>query len=159
MINKKNNPPTPEQRHQKFRNLFRKVNSWVAIATFFVIFGYTKTSNAQSYPKTYQTWNDVGEDYDNSIDVAYSVTQCDSAGKDSIFLMVFNEKPTADTSSFDLTIFSADKKDSTVISFTVELAISEMARHECGSGLRKDLAIRVPEGYDPEKLTVAVKFD
>lgn len=126
----------------------------------FFIFGFSVKSDAQTYPKDYGFWMEAGENQSKGIDISCKSSKCSSSSSDSLFVRIFNEKAIGDTTSFDVIMYNNNQSDSTVTSIVnFVLESGEMADHDCGSGSNSSLAIPIPTGYDPEKITIHIKFN
>jgi len=123
----------------------------------FFLLGSIKAS-AQSYPKVSQPYLLVEENHTSMVEVSAMIAQTDSIGTDSVYVMVFNEKPKKETVSFDFKVVNAGNTDSTTKSFTINMEIGEMAIPACGNGSYRNLVFALPNGYDPKKSTFSVKF-
>lgn len=127
------------------------------LITGFILLG-NLNSNAQTYPKIHQSYKLIEENHKDMVEVSVMVAQCDSTGSDSVYVMIFNEKPVSDTVEFELFLYKHDKSDSTSKSFSYNCGIAEMAIPSCGNGSLRSLVFALPSGYDPEKVTFSVKF-
>lgn len=140
---------SPSGRFPLFKTLILMVG-FISILSF--------SAKAQTYPKMHQGWSAQIEDATNHVEVSYMVTQCTSSSADSIYFMVFNEKPVADTVNLDITIYNQNKTDSTSKSVTLHMALAEMMIPECDKAALRNLVFPLPSGYDPEKSTIYIKF-
>lgn len=123
-----------------------------------LIFLFASNISAENYPKTKQPWTLVASKI-ASVEISYMITECDSTGNDFVFIKVFNEKPEEDSVDFDVTIFKHDNSDSTTNRLHLKLKAAEMAYPSCTSNSFKNLVIKLPSGYNPNSVRIAVKFN
>jgi len=157
---KKNPKNLTKVRQRKLLSLGRKPKPIMMLVALLMVFMIYPASDvfSQSYPIEHQTWLQIAEADDQGLEASFMVSKCTASAKDSVFILIFNEKPQKDTTDISVKIFNAAGTDSVENKQTLELGIAEMIIPSCGVGANGNLKFPVPSGYDPKTLTVTVTF-
>ena len=107
---------------------------------------------------TYQNWT-AFPDSPTHLEVSWQTVQCAPLLADQIRLYVFNESGTARTADFAITISDSSQTDVIHTVTAYSLTAGQSVRASCGNGNFPELTIDVPSGFDPNTLTMTIKYN
>jgi hypothetical protein len=106
----------------------------------------------------YQDWTKL-PDSPTHLEVSWKTTKCSPLEADQIRLFVFNESGNARTADFTLTISDQGQSNVTHTVAGFALTAGQSVTANCGSGIIPELTIDIPNGFDPNTLTISITYN
>lgn len=107
----------------------------------------------------FKSWIAVAES-SNHIDVSYCVVKCGINTPNQVFISLFNENPTPQTVNMTVIIKNNSNDESFTSTISYNAGAAKLVKPDCSvNEATSALKINLPQGYDPENISVTVNFN